>query len=128
MSNRKEAAAASQSAAIQDSFGTIVRRFIDEYWSGTSRSLKIIDAYMFYILITGVIQFAYCCLLGTFPFNSFLSGFISCVASFVLASCLRMQVNPQNKSEFSGITKERAFADFLFASLLLHLVVINFIG
>ena len=32
-----------------------------------------------YILITGVIQFVYCCLVGTFPFNSFLSGFISCV-------------------------------------------------
>ena len=49
---------------------------------------QIIDAYLAYILITGVIQFVYCALVGTFPFNSFLSGFISCVASFVLAGKL----------------------------------------
>jgi hypothetical protein len=42
--------------------------------------------------------------------------------------CLRLQVNPQNKSEFSGISPERAFADFVFANLVLHLVVMNFIG
>ncbi len=39
--------------------------------------------------------------------------------------CLRIQVNPAN--QFS-ITPERAFVDFLAASLLLHLTVMNFIG
>ena len=38
------------------------------------------------------LQFVYCCLVGTFPFNAFLSGFISCVGSFVLGVCLRLQV------------------------------------
>ena len=42
--------------------------------------------------------------------------------------CLRLQVNPQNKSEFSGISPERGFADFIFAHVILHLVVMNFIG
>jgi len=42
--------------------------------------------------------------------------------------CLRVQINPQNKAEFSGIGPERAFADFIFAHVILHLVVINFIG
>jgi len=32
----------------------------------------------------------YCCLAGTFPFNSFLSGFISTVGSFVLGGKLNM--------------------------------------
>uniref|UniRef100_A0A8C0J183 Dolichyl-diphosphooligosaccharide--protein glycosyltransferase subunit DAD1 n=1 Tax=Chelonoidis abingdonii TaxID=106734 RepID=A0A8C0J183_CHEAB len=42
--------------------------------------------------------------------------------------CLRIQINPQNKGDFQGISPERAFADFLFASTILHLVVINFVG
>eukprot|EP00053_Salpingoeca_punica_P021411 m.212969 g.212969 ORF g.212969 m.212969 type:complete len:114 (+) comp22283_c0_seq1:118-459(+) len=94
----------------------------------TSTRLKIIDAYMVYIFLTGVMQFVYCCLVGTFPFNSFLSGFISTIASFVLAACLRLQCNPENKAHFEGISQERAFADFLFCHLILHLVVLNFIG
>uniref|UniRef100_A0A668V899 Dolichyl-diphosphooligosaccharide--protein glycosyltransferase subunit DAD1 n=1 Tax=Oreochromis aureus TaxID=47969 RepID=A0A668V899_OREAU len=63
----------------------------------------------------------YCFLVGTFPFNSFLSGFISCVGSFIL-------INPQNKGDFLYISPERAFVDFLFAHTVLHLVVMNFIG
>ncbi|KAH9502415.1 Dolichyl-diphosphooligosaccharide-protein glycosyltransferase subunit dad1 [Bulinus truncatus] len=51
----------------------------------TPKKLKIIDAYLVYVLLTGIVQFAYCCLVGTFPFNSFLSGFISTVGSFILA-------------------------------------------
>lgn len=42
--------------------------------------------------------------------------------------CLRLQVNPQNKVQFSKISPERGFADFIFAHVILHLVVINFIG
>ncbi|XP_010001386.1 PREDICTED: dolichyl-diphosphooligosaccharide--protein glycosyltransferase subunit DAD1 [Chaetura pelagica] len=55
-------------------------------------------------------------------------GFISAVGSFILGVCLRIQINPQNKGEFQGISPERAFADFLFANTILHLVVINFVG
>ena len=56
-----------------------------DYQRTTPKRLKIIDAYMLYILITGILQFIYCLMVGTFPFNAFLAGFISCVASFVLA-------------------------------------------
>lgn len=48
--------------------------------------------------------------------------------SFSCAVCLRMQTNPQNKSQFHSISPERAFADFIFAHVVLHLVVVNFIG
>ncbi|XP_027021079.1 dolichyl-diphosphooligosaccharide--protein glycosyltransferase subunit dad1 [Tachysurus fulvidraco] len=107
---------------------SVISRFVDEYAGSTSAKLKLVDAYLLYILLTGVFQFFYCLLVGTFPFNSFLSGFISCVGSFILAVCLRIQINPQNKSEFLSISPERAFADFLFAHTVLHLVVINFVG
>ncbi|PFX16533.1 dolichyl-diphosphooligosaccharide--protein glycosyltransferase subunit DAD1-like [Stylophora pistillata] len=106
----------------------ILVKFYDEYNQTTPKKLKIVDAYLFYIMLTGIIHFVYCCFVGTFPFNSFLSGFISCVGSFVLGVCLRVQSNPANYSDFKGISPERAFADFIFASIILHLVVMNFIG
>lgn len=64
---------------------SVLARFCDDYIQATPKKLKIIDAYLLYIMLTGIIQFVYCCLVGTFPFNSFLSGFTSCVGSFVLA-------------------------------------------
>ena len=70
----------------------VVTKFYEEYNSSTPKKLKIVDAYLTYIFFTGVVQFVYCCLVGTFPFNAFLSGFISSVASFVLGVCLRLQV------------------------------------
>ncbi|XP_050421924.1 dolichyl-diphosphooligosaccharide--protein glycosyltransferase subunit DAD1 [Adelges cooleyi] len=106
----------------------IVSKFYDDYVKTTSKKLKIIDAYLLYIMLTGIVQFSYCCLVGTFPFNSFLSGFISSVSSFVLGVCLRLQANPQNKSQFSDISPERGFADFIFAHVVLHLTIMNFIG
>ncbi|CAI8003591.1 Dolichyl-diphosphooligosaccharide--protein glycosyltransferase subunit DAD1 [Geodia barretti] len=107
---------------------SVVQQFLQSYRSKTPTKLKLVDAYLAYIMLTGIIQFVYCALVGTFPFNSFLSGFISCVGSFVLGVCLRIQTNPQNRSQFLHISPERAFADFLFAHVVLHLVVINFIG
>jgi len=103
-------------------------KLYDDYRQKTSNRLKIVDAYLFYILLTGIIQFVYCCMVGTFPFNSFLSGFICCVGSFVLAAALRIQANPQNKTQFPFISTERAFSDFIFANVVLHLVVVNFLG
>lgn len=76
------------------SLTTVVTKFYEEYAKTTPSKLKLIDAYLFYILLTGVVQFLYCCLVGTFPFNSFLSGFISCVGSFVLAGKLILLPSP----------------------------------
>ncbi|XP_061587230.1 dolichyl-diphosphooligosaccharide--protein glycosyltransferase subunit DAD1 [Cololabis saira] len=113
---------------MSNSVLSVISRFLEEYTGTTPNKLKVVDAYLLYILLTGAMQFLYCLLVGTFPFNSFLSGFISCVGSFILAVCLRIQINPQNKGDFLSISPERAFADFLFANTVLHLVVMNFIG
>ncbi|XP_008588296.1 PREDICTED: dolichyl-diphosphooligosaccharide--protein glycosyltransferase subunit DAD1 isoform X1 [Galeopterus variegatus] len=67
---------------------SVISRFLEEYLSSTPQRLKLLDAYLLYILLTGALQFGYCLLVGTFPFNSFLSGFISCVGSFILAGSL----------------------------------------
>jgi oligosaccharyltransferase complex subunit epsilon len=62
------------------------------------------------------------------PFNAFLSGFSACVGQFVLTASLRIQTNPENKASFESISHERAFADFVFGSLLLHFFCVNFIN
>ncbi|KAG0453908.1 hypothetical protein HPP92_025212 [Vanilla planifolia] len=64
---------------------------------------------------------------GILPFNSFLSGVLSCVGTAVLTVCLRIQVNKENK-EFKDLPPERAFADFVLCNLVLHLVIMNFLG
>ena len=66
----------------------VIGKFYDEYMNSTPKKLKIIDAYLFYVMLTGIVQFLYCALVGTFPFNSFLSGFISCVGTFVIGGLL----------------------------------------
>ena len=100
----------------------------NEYLRSTPLKFKLIDAYLVYILFTGVIQFLYCCLVGTFPFNALLAGFISTVASFILGVCLRMHSNPENKDVFPVFMPEWAFGNFIFAHVVLHLAVFNFMG
>lgn len=70
---------------------SVLSKFYDEYVNNTPKRLKLVDAYLLYIVLTGVFQFIYCALVGTFPFNSFLSGFISSVGSFVLAGNSKMK-------------------------------------
>ncbi|RZB69931.1 Dolichyl-diphosphooligosaccharide--protein glycosyltransferase subunit DAD1 isoform B [Glycine soja] len=107
-------------------------------YAATPTNLKIIDLYVIYAVFTAFIQFkpmflfvneqvVYMALVGSFPFNSFLSGVLSCVGTAVLAVCLRIQVNKENK-EFKDLAPERAFADFVLCNLVLHLVIMNFLG
>jgi oligosaccharyltransferase complex subunit epsilon len=68
-----------------------------ESYAKTPQLLKIIDAYLLFVMSSGIIVFLYMVLVGNFPYNAFLSGFASTVGTFVLAANLRMQLNPQNK-------------------------------
>eukprot|EP00300_Choanocystis_sp_HF-7_P031524 c40945_g1_i1.p3 GENE.c40945_g1_i1~~c40945_g1_i1.p3 ORF type:complete len:109 (-),score=20.27 c40945_g1_i1:44-370(-) len=106
------------------SLGSIVNEFLGEY-NKTPQRLRIVDAFAFCMAMTAVIQLSYCVLVGTFPFNSFLAGFFSSVGTFILTICLRVQVNPANGLKISA---ERAFADYVFCNIVLHLVVVNFLG
>ncbi|CCI42408.1 unnamed protein product [Albugo candida] len=100
--------------------------FNHQYRKETPKQLQLLDGFLAYVLATGILQFVYCVLVGNFPFNSFLSGFICTVGVFVLTVSLRMQVDPTN--EFVDRTEQRAFADYLFCNLILFLVVFNFMG
>ncbi|KAK9463375.1 DAD family-domain-containing protein [Lipomyces oligophaga] len=128
-------------------FAAIVRDGFDSYVKETPRRLKLVDSFMVFLVTVGVLQFIYCVLLGSFPFNAFLSGFSITVGQFVLAgsislfyipvirssiltvkASLRIQANPANSAEFSKVTPERAFADFVIGSLVLHFFAYNFIN
>lgn len=92
------------------------------YLKNTKQSLRLIDVYLAFIMLSGIIQFVYMILAGTFPYNAFLAGFISTVGSFVLAGNfikfnnfafinynlvnLRIQTNEENK-EYSEVSPVR---------------------
>ncbi|KAI0482737.1 DAD/Ost2 [Xylariaceae sp. FL0804] len=83
---------------------------------------------MAFLVLVGGLQFAYCILAGNYPFNAFLSGFSATVGQFVLTASLRIQTTEANKADFPSVSPERAFADYVVGSLILHFFCINFIN
>ncbi|CAN6618415.1 hypothetical protein TRVA0_007S01750 [Trichomonascus vanleenenianus] len=82
---------------------------------------------MVFLVALGVLQFVFCLLVGTFPFNAFLGGFASTVGQFVLTAALRVQYLA-SEGEFPKVSPERAFGDYIFGSLILHFIVYHFIN
>ncbi|KAF0693293.1 Aste57867_15727 [Aphanomyces stellatus] len=128
MSKKAQKIEAAPPAAVSTS--TLLSELLSQYNKNTPRKIKLIDGFLAYVMATGVLQFLYCLLVGTFPFNSFLSGFIATVGVFVLTVSLRMQIDPSNAAAFAADPRspQRAFADYLFCNLVLFLVVMNFMG
>jgi len=105
----------------------IQKTFNKNYFNNTPNKIFLIDLYLVYVVLTGLIQVVYAVLVGSFPFNSFVSGVLSTVGCFSLTVSLRMQMNPENVKQ--GIYRpERAIADWIFCNVILHLVVLSFIG
>lgn len=149
--------AASSSVVLKEMKSTLTTT-INNYFDTISAQprLKLIDLFLIFLVLLGILQFIYVLIIGNFPFNSFLGGFISCVGQFVLLVSLRLQINDstttttdkesddqleldEDKIEngttgggngrlFKEITPERSFGDFIFASLILHFIVIHFIN
>ncbi|KAL1985614.1 hypothetical protein VTN96DRAFT_7594 [Rasamsonia emersonii] len=133
----------------------IIQHIWQRYIQQTPPRTFLLDAFMAFLVVVGAVQFVYCVLAGNYPFNAFLSGFSAAVGQFVLTASLRMQTSPapsvvgsNNKSSSSSSSKgknassgassaedtnvetshERAFADYIFGSLILHFFCINFIN
>ncbi|KAG9248871.1 DAD family-domain-containing protein [Calycina marina] len=98
------------------------------YRETTPQRMKLIDTFMAFLVLVGMLQFVYCILVGNFPFNAFLSGFGATVGQFVLTASLRIQTNVENRKEFGAVSPERAFADYVLSSLILHFFCVNFIN
>ncbi|KAL4985542.1 DAD family-domain-containing protein [Aspergillus falconensis] len=118
-----------------------------QYLTTTPQRTMLLDTFMAFLVLVGGVQFAYCVLAGNYPFNAFLSGFCAAVGQFVLTASLRMQTSSVERSSGlgkgkgsgrkvvehgeevdGGVSHERAFADYVFGSLILHFFCINFIN
>jgi len=119
---------ASPKAGSKQSAGEIAVGIWQDYLDSTPQRTKLIDTFMAFLVVVGILQFVYCVIVGNYPFNAFLSGFSATVGQFVLTASLRIQTNAANKAEFSSVSPERAFADFIFGSLILHFFCVNFIN
>lgn len=135
------------SSSISDSskdFLSAIKITYENYFNGLKNNpkLMLIDSFLIFLVLLGVLQFAFAILLGNFPFNAFLAGFIAAVGQFVLTCSLRLQwVNSLNEKSISDdsqekedsedkviISGERSIGDYVFASLILHFVVYHFIN
>ncbi|MCJ1242905.1 hypothetical protein MMC30_000101 [Trapelia coarctata] len=114
----------SSNMSVQD----VALQIWNNYLAKTPQRVKLIDTFMAFLVVVGGVQFVYCVLAGNYPFNAFLSGFSATVGQFVLTASLRIQMNPENKAEFKTVSQERAFADYVFGSLILHFFCVNFIN
>ncbi|WFD35183.1 oligosaccharyltransferase complex subunit epsilon [Malassezia cuniculi] len=121
-----------QSGGIAGAYNALVSTYAKE----TPSRLKLIDALLLFLVVTGVAQFVYCILLSDYPFNSFLAGYVhrlltsfaATVGQFVLALSLRMQTSPNKSDGFPEVNANRAFLDFVITSVVLHFFVVNFLG
>jgi oligosaccharyltransferase complex subunit epsilon len=109
-----------------DNVRSIVGAFSQEYQK-TPQKLKLLDAFVLFAVSTGAVQFLYMLLVGSFPFNSFLAGIFCAAGVGVLTISLRMQLDRSN-TDFSGLSPERAIADYCLASIVLFMLVWNFMG
>ncbi|CCC71153.1 hypothetical protein NCAS_0G02660 [Naumovozyma castellii] len=122
----KQTKPAQQAGMIKD-FQEAYHLSMKSYWEQVNKDsrLKLIDIFCAFLVILGVIQFSFICLIrDNYPFNAFLAGFIICVGQFVLLISLRLQLlNP-----FQNISRNRAFGEFVIASLVLHFICLHFIN
>lgn len=81
------------------------------YSDDTPTKLKTIDAFLVFIMLSGIIQFVYCVAVTNFPFNAFLAGYVHALDE------LRVPLRGSNYGT-SAVTDSRAPLANLF---LLHL-------
>ncbi|WVN88517.1 uncharacterized protein L203_103728 [Cryptococcus depauperatus CBS 7841] len=112
------------SQELSTSFSTLV----DNYTLTTPARVKLIDVFLLFIFLSGILQFTYRLLISVYPFHAFAGGFGSTIGQFVLLAGLRAQIAPGRDGEFKEVSQERAFADFCAASVVLHLFAFSFLG
>jgi len=91
--------------------------------SDTPPRVKVLDIFIAAALATLGLQVVYAVLVGSFPFNAFLSGVFCCAGTAVLTLCLRLQI-----SSGQHAAPDRAFVDYALAMVVLLLACWCYIG
>eukprot|EP01028_Stygiella_incarcerata_P013427 TRINITY_DN82299_c0_g1_i1.p2 TRINITY_DN82299_c0_g1~~TRINITY_DN82299_c0_g1_i1.p2 ORF type:complete len:129 (+),score=41.33 TRINITY_DN82299_c0_g1_i1:118-504(+) len=125
-------------------FKEAVREGWEKYVSTGSPRLHLLDLFSLFCFVVGLIQLVYCFLVGTFPFNSFLSGFFAAVGSGFLTIVFRRQMSlnvarkshkgegeaskEQKEDALSTSSVEQSLMEYLFCEMVLFVCVWSFIG
>jgi oligosaccharyltransferase complex subunit epsilon len=67
----------------QQQLSTSLQTLISNYASTTPARLKLIDSFLLFCLLSGILQFAYRILVTSFPYNAFLGGYVPSLSSRV---------------------------------------------
>lgn len=128
-------ASSSNNTAINSNNATMIGELIDIYQSvkreyvesiESNPRLALIDGLIVLSIVCAISQVVYLMLVGSFPFNSFLSGLLSCMGTYAFAVSLRLRIT---SPEFKGIVSERqAFAEFVMCCLVMYFMVACFMG
>ncbi|KAK4046551.1 oligosaccharyltransferase complex subunit epsilon [Microbotryomycetes sp. JL201] len=127
-SYRPKSASHDAAATQTQAFSASLSHLWSNYTRDTPRKLQLCDGFQLFLMLTGIAQFVYCILITNYPFNAFIGGFAATVGQFVLTASLRSQVNPKNATTFPTLSPERALADYVFGTLVLHFFVYNYLG
>ena len=107
---------------------TVFQTLFKNYSAKTPQRIKLIDQFILLSVLLAGVQFVYCQVVGTFPFNAMLAGFFTCICSMVFAVSLRKQMNPDTSKEFKTVALEKSIADFIIITILLFLVAVSYLG
>lgn len=58
-----------------------IQASIQSYKTNTTSHLKLVDSFLVFLMLSGVIQFGYCVLVTNFPYNAFLAGYVIFILS-----------------------------------------------
>ncbi len=100
--------------------------FFTEYKRRTPSRIQLVDTFIVFAVLTGLIQLAHMLFVTQFPYNSFLSGFFAALGFFTLTVGLRLQLT--DPDDFGKLSPEQTFASYVLCNLLLFFVVITFMG
>ena len=108
----------------------IFNSFLIRYKETNSWKIRIIDSYILFCFTIFIITMLYVVLNGLFPMNAMLASLVCSIGSITLAGnfyflilvALRMQIKT------SDYSNEKAVGEYLFASLILYFVCINYLG
>ena len=72
MSSSSSQAVNSPASQLQSSLQTLTQN----YSTTTPSRVKLIDSFLFFLLLSGILQFSYRILITSYPYNAFLGGYV----------------------------------------------------
>lgn len=69
--------APSKAPSAAGDVSSALNKLVSSYKNTTPVRLKLLDAFLLFLFVTGIAQFVYCVLISNYPFNSFIAGYVN---------------------------------------------------